>query len=192
MRKQDKKRPRGESSGRWGNLGNHPFVIGVGLIAALVGIVGVVYSMYGPFNLLPKTELPLTAEEWAYLDLANGAVTDTSALLRFITEPPHTRDKFDGPEYTNLSRRVADKLQAALRAEPSERLRALHSNVIVFIEKTQEVDGLMSQYSYSLDHDTFNRASSLRSEALRAMNHAMAELGRIMDKQRKGGVNQNK
>ena len=160
-------------------MGNHPMIVGVGFIAALLSIVGGVYSMYGPFNLLPKSEQPLTAEEWAYFDTADKAVKDGTALLQLISEPPHTRDKFDGPEYENLRSRVANDLREVMEAEPSERFRTIHSNVVEFLENAQESAALMSRFSYSLDHETFNRASESSAEAMRAVGRATAELNKI-------------
>jgi hypothetical protein len=161
----------------------------VSLVAALAGIVGVVYSMYGPFNLLRGTEPPLAAEEWDYVDAAGKGIKDGIALLKHISETPHTRDRFEGPEYENLRSRVADDLRALMEAEPSERFRTIHSNVLSFLENSQESAALMSRFSYSLDQDTFNRAAESSAEAARAMGRATAELNKLrkrLNQQRPG------
>lgn len=175
----------------WENFSTHPVNIVVSFVAALAGIVGVVYGMYGPFNLLPRTEPPLTTEEWAYLRAADAGVKDAGELLKLVSEPPHLRDKFDSPDYTTLNRRVAEELQALRETDPSERLRPVHLNVVQLLENTQDADRLMSQYSYSLDHETFVRASGSVEEGLRAMSRATAELGRVMKKQQKVAANEN-
>jgi hypothetical protein len=149
------------------------------VLSVIFGGLSFVYTAHGPFNPFPKGEPSVTAQEQAYATLARGAMKDGATLLNISSEPPHFRDKFDDPEYIKLRRRIADELQKVREAEPSERLRPVHADVILFLEKAQDTAQLMSRYSYSLDIDTFNRAAEASSEATRAMNRVTAELNRI-------------
>lgn len=171
---------------KWWSSGNHPRYAFVMLLTAVlgaaIGILSLVLTAYGSFNLSPKGESPVTAEEQAYAALARGAMKDGADLLDSSSEPPHFRDKFSDPDYIKLRRRVADELQKIREADPSERLRPVHGDVILFLEKAQDTAQLMSRYSYSLDMDTFNRAAEASSEASRAMNRITAELNRITNR----------
>lgn len=172
------------------SFGNHPVnvltIFAVSVLGFIVSVLSLVYLMYGPFNLLPKSEPPVTTQERAYAELARDAMKDGAALMSISSEPPHLRDKFESPDYINLRRRVADELQQLRETEPSDRLRALHPDVILFLEKAQESAALMSRYSYSLDHDTFNRAADASGEAMRATNRVTAGLKLITVRLNKG------
>jgi hypothetical protein len=171
---------------RWWSSGSHPRYAFMMLLAtalgAVVTVLGFVYTTYGTLNPLPKGKSPVTAQEQAYAALARGAMKDGANLLEVSSEPPHFRDKFDDPEYIKLRDRIADELQKIRESEPSERLRPVHGDVILFLEKAQDTAQLMTRYSYSLDMDTFNRAAEASSESMRAMNRITAELNRITNK----------
>lgn len=192
MKKSKARKPRsGDSQNNWWSSSNHPIYVRIMLIATLlsviIGVLSYIYPIFGPFNLFPKAEPPIAAQEQSYVGLTQRAMEDGIALLNLSSEPPHLRDKFEGPSYTNLSHRVADELQKIRESEPSERLRDYHADVILFLEKSQESAALMSRYSYTLDHDTFNRAADATADATRAMNRGAAELNRITDKLKKEG-----
>jgi hypothetical protein len=171
---------------RWWSSGNHPRYATVTLVTAVLGValgaLSFVYTAYGPFNLFPKGEPPVTAQEQAYATLARGAMKDGTNLLDLSSEPPHFRDKFHDPEYIKLRHRIADELQKIRESEPSERLRPIHQDVILFLEKAQDTAQLMSRYSYSLDMDTFNRAAEASSEATLARDRVTAELNQIANR----------
>jgi hypothetical protein len=181
----DSKQPNTEKpSAGWKPWGDHPAVVLVSVLAGLITIAAFVQPWFSPFNFSAKAESPLTAEEGAYLDLAEDAMRDAVSLQRATAEALGEPRKFDSPEFTNLSRRVVDKLQGVMEAEPSERLKDFHKDVITFLENAHESSALMARYSYSDDKDAYTRASSLTREGTRAMNRATAELHRLRNKQR--------
>jgi hypothetical protein len=161
-------------------LTEHPVIVGITVISALVGLI---YTVFGPINLLPKSERRVTQEERTYLDLAEGAMRDAVALQKRTSEALQEPSRFDDSDYQALSRNVGRKLQMVREAEPSERFRTFHSNVITFLENAQESSALMGRYSYSEDRSLFNRASYLTTEGTRAMNRATAELVRLKNRQ---------
>lgn len=152
------------------------------MLGFAVSVPGLACATYEPFNLFPKTGPPPTADERAYMALTREVMGDGSAALNLRCESPHLRDKFESPDYLNLSWRVADGLRKVREAEPPERLRAFHADVILFAEKARESAALMSRYSYSPDRDTANRAS----EAMRGMERGADDLNRVTGKLNKG------
>jgi hypothetical protein len=186
MKKSKARKPHGgDSQNNWWSSSNHPIYVRIMLVATLLSVLITVLSYLGPFNLFPKVEPPVTAQEQSYVDLTRKAMEDGIALLNLSSAPPHLRAKFKDPAYANLSRRISDELQEVRQSEPSERLRAYHANVSLFLEKSQESAALMSRYSYTFDQDTFNRAEDAAMEARRAMNQGAAELNRITEKLKK-------
>ena len=190
MKKSKAGRPRaGDSRTAWWSSNNHPTYVVLTLIIAVLGLVitllGYIYTVHGPFNIFPKSEPRVTAQEHAYVAMTREGMEDGIALLDLSSEPPHLPDKFESSEYMNLRRRVADDLQKLREEEPSERLREFHADVILFLEKSQESATLMSRYSHTLDHDTFSRAADASTEAKRAMNRGAAALNRITNKQKR-------
>ena len=178
--KNSRRRGRGETRRGWKPWGDHPLIVGITVISA---VIGVIYTVFGPPNFLPKTEPPVTTEERGYLDLTEDAMRDAVALQKLTSEALQNPVRFDGSDFKNLSHSVANKLQAVRESEPSERFATFHANVITFIENAQESSALMARYSYSEDRSIFNRASSLTTEGTRAMNRATAELSRLKNKQ---------
>jgi len=154
----------------------------VAVLGLIIAVLSFIYTVFGPFNLIQRTEREVTAQERAYAALAREAMKDGAALLDISSEPPHLRDKFEGHDYINLSRRVGEGLQKVRESEPSERLRAVHSDVILFLEKAQETAALMSRYSYSHDMGTLNRAGDASAEAQRALDRTTAGLNLLRKK----------
>lgn len=173
-------------AGWWRTFRNHAAhdasVYVVTILGFAVGVLGLAYTMFGPFNLIRRAEPQATEQERAYAVIAREATEDAAALLDLALEPPHLRDKFERADYMNLSRRVEDGLRRLREAEPSERLRAVHSDVILFLEKTQEAAALMSRFSRTLDMGTLNRAGDASTEARRALDRTTAELNLLRKK----------
>lgn len=176
-----RKTPDRKPRGRLRPITEHPVIVGITVLSAVVGII---YGVFGPINLLPKREGRVTQEERAYLDLAEGAMRDAVALQKLTSEALQEPSRFDNSDYQALSRNIGRKLQTVREAEPSERFRTFHANVITFLENAQESSALMGRYSYSEDRSLFNRASYLTTEGTRAMNRATAELVRLKNRRR--------
>lgn len=154
----------------------------IAVLGLVIALLSYIYTVYGPFNIFPKADLGVTAQEQAYVAMTKEGMEDGIVLLNLSSEPPHLHDKFESSDYINLSRRVDDGLQKLRESEPSERLREFHTDVILFLEKSQESAALMSRYSYTLDRNMLNRAADASAEAMRAMNRAAAALNRITNK----------